>query len=382
MNTLTFEFLHLVPWLDDGLQDEILYGSGLGPDGSPLMIARIPPDLLRGPGGTLWLTSRGQVVRASDNKAMDIFPLGAADVDAITSIVPTLDEGFVVLGRKDAENILVRLTDTGELLWRKTNPPPLQSNLEHAQLLVDFDGAIYLYTANYQTGQVVRVNLDDGTSSVPLDLGDYRPQKVWVWQGSLFWVAHSVGVYSWISQRLETGRQHAVIPHPSLQDLLGTACAVLPDGGALLSVPEDNELVWMGPDGSDIGRQTVAGIVRANGGLAVGDRAGDKINIIRWSNGRVVDSFQAGPFPVHSDLIYTDQNVYYVLESDKVVAVDSAGEHVANVPFFMVGEQRLQRQGNISITKAVVEPDGAVLLVGADSEGAYVVRITRGNPRN
>lgn len=383
MNTKSafkFELVTFVPWSNEGLHDEILYGSGLGADGSPLMVLRIPPDLLRGPDGTLWLTAKGRIVRTGGNNGAEVFPLLSADMDIVTSKVPTLDKGVVLLGRTGAEYVLARLTNKGELAWRVKNVPLLQGNIDHAQLLVDFDGIVYLYIARREGegGRLVHINLTDGISSVVFEFAqqEHLPERIWVRQGRLFWIDDSAGTCSWVSRNLETGYQSAITAHSSIQPLLATACAALPDGGALLTIPEDGELIWMGADGSESGRLAMVGVVRANGELAAAVREGDGTTITRWRKDQVLESFQVGQFPVPMNLIYADQNVYYFLDREQIVAVDSTGERVSEIPDYMVGEQRLQREGSISIANAVVDPEGAVLLVGADADGTYVVKVT------
>ncbi len=380
MSNLRFELVALVPWVDDGLHDEILYGSGLGADGTPLMVSRLPPDLLRGPDGTLWLTAKGRMARAYDSDGAEVFPLVSAGLDIVTGKVPTLDKGLVLLGRKGTEHVLARLTNNGELAWRVRNIPLLQGNIGNAELFVDFDGSVYLYVVHGrgERGQLVRISLADGVGSMAFDFTrqDRAPQRIWLCQGSLFWIEYSASTCVWVSRDLESGRQGVVTAQPSIRHLLAMACAALPDGGALLTIPEDGELIWMGADGSETGRLAVAGVVRANGGLATAVREGDGITITRWSKGRVLESFRAGQSPVPMHLIYTEQDVYYLLDQEQIVAVDSTGERVSEIPFFMVGDRRLKKEGNVSIAKAVVEPGGSVLVVGADADGAYVVRIT------
>lgn len=378
MSQLKLEFAGSVSWQDDGLQDQILYASTLIL-GKPKMLARVPPDLLRGPDGTLWLTSKGRVIRLQGTDSANIFPLEAAATDEIIALIPTEDRGLVVLGRQGMDSVLTRLSSTGELIWQRKDLKTLQQPLTQAQLLGDFDGSTFLYVISKRLGQVVQIDLIDGSATTVIRFDGQLPRKVWVNQGSLFWVVFSeAGTHTWVSKHLETDQQCA-IGEPPLQYMLGQVQGVLPNnGGALLTIPKKGELIWMNSQGLASGRLSLAGIVRSNNEeLVIGVRENELIHITRWQAGEIIgpsfwlDSFNSS-LP---HLIAAEGNSYYLLDDRQLVIFDENGHKEKEIQQFDVNEQRLLREGNVAISKLVVEPSGSILLVGADSRGAYIVRL-------
>lgn len=377
MSQLKFEFVSSVTWQDDGLQDQILYASTLEL-GKPKMLTRIPPDLFRGPDGTLWLTAKGRVVRLQSADSADIFPLGATEMDEIITLVPTEDRGLVVLGRQGMDSVLTRLSSTGELIWQRKDLPMLQQHFTQAKLLSDLNDSKYLYTVSGGLGQVVQIDLNDGSAKTIVSFDSQPPQNVWVNQGSLFWVVFSeAGMHTWVSKNLETGQQRT-IGEPPLQYVLDQAQGSLPNGGALLAIAQRGELIWMNSEGLESERLPLAGIVRKNNEeLVIGIRETDLICITRWQSGEAISSsFRVGSFSSSFPrLIAAEENRYYVLDSRQLFIFDDNGQKVEQIRPFDVNKQRLQREGNIAISKPVIEAYGPILLVGADSTGAYIVRI-------
>ncbi|MGR3279774.1 hypothetical protein ACSYAD_32475 [Acaryochloris marina NIES-2412] len=377
MSQYKFQLVGSVTWQDDGLQDQILYASTLEL-GQPRMLARIPPDLFRGPDGTLWLMAKGKVVRLQDTDTADIFSLKAIETDEIIALVPTEDRSLIVLSRRDMNSVLTRLSSTGELIWHRNDLPMLQQHLTQAQLLVDFDGSTFLYAVSSGIGRVVRIDLMDGSTTTVVSFDSQPPQNVWVSQGSLSWVVFSdAGTHTWVSKNLETGQQRT-IGEPPFQYLLDQVQSPLPNGGALLAVPQKGELIWMNSEGIESKRLPLAGLVRENEELAVGIREKDLICITRWKLGEAISSsFQVGSFSSEfSRLIASEGNSYYVLDPGKLFIFDENGHKLKELEQFEVNEQRLQREGAVAISKSVIEPAGSILLVGADAVGAYIVRIS------
>ncbi|KAI9130401.1 hypothetical protein [Acaryochloris sp. CCMEE 5410] len=377
MSQYKFQLVGSVTWQKDGLQDQILYASTLEL-GKPKMLARIPPDLFRGPDGTLWLMSKGTVARLQGTDAADIFSLKAIETDEIIALVPTEDRSLIVLSRRDMNSVLTRLSSTGELIWQRNDLPTLQQHLTQAQLLVDFDGSTFLYAVSREVGQVVKIDLTNGSSTTVVSFESQPPQKVWVNQGSLSWVVFSdAGTHTWVSKNLETGQQHT-LGEPPLQYILDQAQGSLPNGRVLLAIPKKGELIWMNSEGLETERLSIAGLVRENEELNVGIREKDLICITRWKSGEAIDpSFQVSSFSSSfSRLIAVEGNSYYVLDARKLIVFDENGHKLKELEQFEVNEQRLQREGAIAISKSVIEPAGSILLVGADAVGAYIVRIS------
>jgi len=377
MSQLKFEFVGSVSWQDDGLQDQILYASTLEL-GKPKMLARIPPDLLRGPDGTLWLTAKGRVVRLMNADSANIFPLRATETDEIITLVPTEAQGLVVLGRQEMDSVLTRLSSTGEVIWQRKDLPTLQQHFTQANLLGDHNGSTYLYTISSELGQLVQIDLNDGSAKTIVSFDSQPPQNVWVNQGSLFWVVFSTaGMHTWVSQNLETGQRHT-ISEPPLQYVLNQAQGPLPNGGALLAIPKQGELIWMNAEGLESERLPLVGLVRENEELVVGVKDEESICITRWKMGEVISSaFRIETFSSSvSRLIAAEENRYYILDSRQLFIFDEKGHKLKEIEQFNVNEQRLKREGNVAISQPVIEPSGSILLVGADSSGAYIVRLT------
>lgn len=381
MSDLAFELVAFVPWMEHGLEDELIYSSMRGPGGSPIVLGRLPPLVLLGPDGTLWLGRGTAVVRIRDAQSPEAFALAAAGIETLATMAPTLDAGMLLFGREGSDNVLARLSDSETVVWRKLDVPLPQDGFDHAQLLVDLDGSAYLYARGISEGLVVQVNLDDGATSVIVEFAESPPKNLWVREGRLFWTTYSEGVRAWVSRDIEAGERKVVEGQGHFQSSLGKVCASLPGGGALLEVSAGH-LIWMGQDGDETNSLMLAGIVRADKGIAVGLREEDTIAIAQWSDGQTAGSVRVDSPSPSASLIYVDQDGYHLMDPQGVTAADSGT--VATVDFdgglevepcFNVSDLRLQRLGVVATMGAVVERDGSVLLPGADPEGAYVVRI-------
>jgi hypothetical protein len=376
MSRFTFELRGFVEWTDNGLQDKILYASRFDRQGKPKMLSRVPPTLLRGSDGTLWFEMKGRVVRLRGPASGDPFLLTAAGIDNFLAIAPTQDRGMVVLGCQDEETVLARLGADGQAIWRRTDHPALQEHLVQAQLLGDADGSLFLYATTARSSQVLAINSDDGTVSRVAGFDSPPPQRVWVRQGSLFWVANQEdGLGDWICRDLKTGSLRTVSP-PSLRHLLYYIQGPLPQGGALLAIPQNGELIWMGSEGQEVGRLELAGLVREGDRLFAGTRGEGLTRLSSWQEGRELGSWNIPPLGDFGRLIAADRNGFLILDSRKLIALDAAAKPLNEVPLLQVAEERARREGTIGIGRAVVEPSGSVLVPGADPEGAYVARIT------
>ena len=110
----------------------------------------------------------------------------------------------------------------------------------------------------------------------------------------------------------------------------------------------------------------------------VGVKDEESICITRWKMGEVISSaFRIETFSSSaSRLIAAEENRYYILDSRQLFIFDEKGHKLKEIEQFNVNEQRLKREGNVAISQPVIEPSGSILLVGADSSGAYIVRLT------
>ena len=282
----------------------------------------------------------------------------------------------MVYGAEGTRNVIARLGDAGQIIWRRTDLPILQGHLTQAQLLVDFDDSILLYAVGNNIGRVAQIDLRDGETTTVFMFDGEPPRDVWVHQGSLFWVMFSeAGTHQWISQNLKTG-QHRAIGQRPLQNLFDHAQGPLPGGGALLALPRRSELIWMGAEGEELGRLTLAGLVRQGDELVTGIRHTDQIHIARWQAGQEVFSLHTGPFGESSRLIAAESNKFHIVDGQKIVVVDESGNRIGEIPSIQYADERIRREAGIAIAKPVIEPSGSVLLAGADAEGAYIVKIS------
>ncbi len=375
MGTPICELACFVPWTEGGFHDEVLYGSGMGLDGSPLMVTRCPPALCRGPDGTPWLVGQGQIMRTQGRDGAEFVSVAAADIDGVADmapIVPMEDGGVVLTGRKGDDNILARLSRSGDLIWRKVWGPRAAAEVH---LLGEREGAVYLYAPGEQGGRVASVSVQDGAGMTALSLQGRVAERMWMMQGRVFWVEYADRQSRWVSRDLDTGLAHAVSAAAPLDVLLGTAVAALPDGGALLAVPENAELIWLSAAGYELHRMTIAGLVRTADGLAIAQRKGEDIRVCRWGNGEIVASYQlVAPGPT-TMLMDAEEDRYYFRDSQTIFAVNARGERVGDAVPFDMAQQRWQRLGRVDVCKTIAGPDGALLLAGADSAGAFVVRV-------
>ena len=337
MNEFTFELVGSVPWTDEGLQKEEIYSSKLGLFGEPLVISIFPPTLMLGPNNTLWLTTKDRVVVINENTS-DLSELVKADLDHIKGIAPTSTKGVVVLGTKGAETVLAGITDSGNLSWRKVNPVSLKEySVERIQLISDSNGSIYLFGVENGVGKVMAVNELDGSLSVLVSTGNYAPEKIWVQGKNIFWVEYKDGTNKWIRYNIESSTRHEILAEADLQYFLGMARGPLTNNGALLISPQTRELIWMNTKGTRSKSLLLVGLVRLDKQLITGIRYGDSLCITRWDGKKK--------------------------------------ENITEPTLFAEAEQQLMHASSIDPAKPVVTPDGSLLLVGADSEGAYVVKV-------
>lgn len=374
MEDFVLELTEAVSWSENGLEDEILYGSGAGPDGFPLMISRMPPDLLYGSAGVLWLASGKRIVRLEKNQTAEVFSLDAADIDRCIDIIPSDDKGLLILGSKGEHSVLVRLTVKGSAVWRQDDLSLSPENTKPVQLIAD-DESVYLYAVGSKTAQVISVNPENGELTDVYQFQGSLPQKIWIQKKCIFWVVYAEGKFTLESYALDTGQRNSISPQGDLQRVFASICTVLPNGDVLLAIPQNNELIWMNTHGLEKQRLKIAGIVRNENRLVVAILKQDNIFIEQWIDGKVVESVRMDAFSTRMDLIYFDQNAFYFSDTERIFKIDSTGKKIGEVPFLEVGTQRKQREGVIAISKAVATPDGSLLIPGTDAKGVFVVRI-------
>lgn len=377
MSELKFELIASVAWGEDGLQDRVLYASTLEA-GAPKMLARVPPDVLRGADGTLWLAAEGRVLRLGGADSAETVTVTSGGGGEIGALVPTEDGGLVVLGEgDDTKWVLTRLSSEGEVVWRRQDVGIRGQRVTDAQLLGDRDGSVFLYAISGGVGEVFQVDLREGSVRNMTAFDREAPENVWVDRGCVFRVVFSnEGAHRWVRRDLASSEEHAVGSGP-LQYVLDWAQGPLPDGGAILAVVQKGELIWMDSEGFEARRLSLAGLVRDGEDVVVGVRDEGCIRSTRWRSREAVgSSVRTGPFESSfARLIAAEAESLYVLDSGELSVFDSTGAKVEEVERVRVNEERLSREGTVSIGRPVVEPSGAVLVVGADPRGAYVVRI-------
>ncbi|MCA9537249.1 MAG: hypothetical protein KC620_00090 [Myxococcales bacterium] len=377
-----FELAGQIQWSADGLAESIKSAGGamMLTDKAPARTREVP-GLARGADGRLWLSTRKQL-GAIGKAGFEALPLTALDAQP-TEIAPLAD-GVIVLGSNGRENVLARLDATGKAVWRRAGPMnPAKADLTALEgvirrLSVDGDGSVYLY-ATRQAGQVAKVNPADGATTVALALPEFRSPSAWVLGGTLYRVQPAdAKTFTWVAHKLGEAADGAPIsPTGDLATTLGSARGPLPGGGALL-MPR---VGWqrMAPDGGSAGALPLAGIVRAGDGLAVALASGDGLSVTRWpAAGAPV---QLGPINGHARLVAADDAGYQVVVGRSVMAAGKLltfgpdGKQTAELGLDGQGEKLLALEGQVDIGQPVVEPDGALLVAGADPKGAFVVRV-------
>jgi hypothetical protein len=283
--------------------------------------------------------------------------------------------------RSQQQNVLARLGSGGKLLWRRSGPvdhtdvDTLSLRGDFDCLRADFDGSVYL-PATRLRGVIFQVDVQDGFTPPAIDIGAYRG-AVWIQGGKLYRVVYEDGRRCWAVRKIASGQEHKVAGEASLQQALAVPRSPLPDDGALLSSGTD--LVWMGADGSMRAQLPLAGLVRTSSGLAIGVRENGSIRVELWSGGSREELFNVGPVSPHSTLIHVDRDIALVRERQSTSGRDSFFSLTRDTgrisQVSVTPSQLLALEGRVAVDKVCVEPDGSVLIAGADAKGGYVLRI-------
>ena len=380
--TARFELVASIPWSVDGLRERVIpLELGFSADSEPRLV-RLLPSLSRAADGTVWLLAADGIVGPIRNGEWSPFSLAAADAGEINDIAPLADGGLLVLGEKEnRENVLVRFDGSGLRIWRRVGPiDHVKADIaslrgEYSCLRNDFDGTAYLPGTRLE-GAVSRIDLSNGDTPATVNLGDFRG-PVWIQSGVLFRVDFAEHRRWWVSWVLETGEKRKSFVEDELQDALAVPRSSLPSGGALLSTGTD--LIRMGAQGNRESVVPLAGIVRVGDGLAVGLRRSAEIFVSFWQGGKETDSYAIGPVGPWATLINANHEEAMVRES-------GVGDQPESLTIFHRKDHRtslgklpaievFKKEGAVSTLKVLVEPDGALLMVGADAKGVYIVRV-------
>jgi hypothetical protein len=388
-----------IPWATTGLKDMVTaVVGGIGPPrGVRHHLRRWVPEVRRGRNGSLWF-HRHERVASFYNGSTSPFPVAAAEVEQLTDIAPMPDGGLIVLGVASPQtNVLARLGPDGLLRWRRTGKisvnqldlPALKG--EFGCLLQDQDAAVYLPDTRI-AGEIGRVDPDTGETRTTIRFANSEPmdEPILGW-GRLFGpppekgpsspAAPALGVA--ITRNLRTGAETRV-PAPVLGELFATVVAGLPDGGRLVLLVDKDELVWSGPDGASWLRLAIAGAAPTEDGLAVATRDGDDIVLSHWRDGKIDHWVRAHRPGSPSWLEYAGRDGYYFTARDILAQpvhglfYDVNGQREPEGDLINDPERLVAMSSAIDMTHPAVEPDGSIIIAGANAAGVFMVRVRPG----
>lgn len=355
-------------------------GGGMLLTAAPAMKTRQVPRLARGSDGALWAFERNQLGKLGAD-GFTAIPL--AEFDAALQAVAPIEGGAILLGSKGRENVLARVGLDGKVAWRKTGPAdpstadPTTLKGIYRRLSADFDGAVWLY-ATRQAGQIAKVDIETGAISVAVTLDGFKSASAWVVGGMVFCAMPAAkGAIDWTRQPVAGGDASTV----AVTDAMGralTAAIPLPDGGALVRPQAD--LVRMTAKGEAAGVLAIAGIVRDGADLVVAVRSGDDLELTRWSGGKAASSVKLAGLGSRARLASAGDDGYGVLDgrtnskAGKLVQFDAKGARTGEQALAGKDAMVLEMTGRVDLSRALVEPDGSLLVPGADAQGAFVVR--------
>jgi hypothetical protein len=384
-----------LPWSKD-VQPQIFFFQTSYEFGPELRI-RMPPKLIQGANGKLWLLLINNKVVMQDGNSWRLLNIDAAQIDNLITIAPLTNGNVILLGRSsdDQENILAAVDSNGKLLWRRTglydsdqlNLPLLRGYFSN--LIVDKDNNVYL-PGTHIRGGFARIDPATGTTPQVLDIGEYRinDDSIFIYDGKLFRVEYNDGVYYWIRRPIVGGSDTKIRTSENLQNLVTSPLGILPNGGALLS-KDSKLLTWMSPTG-EISRQILlAGIVRHGKDVFVAIPDNEQVVIVH-SNGERTEREVISKLPKNTRLIRADESGYdFLLDgsyqsqpnqlfepSDLLIHVDRKTKKQKETKLSKDPDRRLGIEGLVTYNHLVIENLETLLLIGADPQGAFVVRIS------
>ena len=377
------ELIASFPW-DDSIMREPIFKFGLGTDQGEKKIRKVPI-LFLAPDGAFWiLSAHGQLARWLGGQWIGI-DTSKSDIENIVSIAPIANGEFLLLGQKGSNNILARLRNNGDLVWRREGVidyqnlklPLLQGNFD--SIISDTDGNVYLPGVRLN-GEISRINLTDGETPSSIDLGSYRA-KIWIQMGKLYRVLKTDNsLREWIKRDIQFTKEESINVAPSLEDALSSVCSPLPSGGALLC--HRGKLVWMSPQGQPKHSIQIDGIVRNKDRLEILDTGTMKLST--WTGGTQVRHFAVPTEFRGVRLIAANLETYKLV----VPASTPIPEHIISINVMSSESLEISREsvrnyddllrieGVIDMNHPIVLSDDSILLVGADPQGGFIVRLT------
>lgn len=377
-----YALAHAVDWAD-GLKPTIKSaGGGMLLTAAPAMKTRQVPRIARGGDGSVWIFERNQLGRVAPGSFTAV-PL--AEFGATLQAVAPVPGGAILLGGKGRENVLARIGADGKIAWRKTGPAdpstadPTALKGIYRRLSADFDGAVWLY-ATRQAGQIAKVDPDSGATPVAVSFDGFKSASAWVVGGVVYRASPAAGgAFDWSRQPINGGDADTV----TVADPLGRALSAatpLPDGGALVRPRAD--LMRMSPKGEAAGVLAIAGIVRDGSDLVVAVRSGDALELTRWSGGKAESSVKLAGLDPRARLASAGADGYGVLigrtnsKPGTLLRFDAKGGQIGEQDLAGQAAMVLETTGRVDLARVVVEPDGGLLVPGADAKGAFIVRVT------
>ncbi|AFZ22994.1 hypothetical protein Cylst_0665 [Cylindrospermum stagnale PCC 7417] len=370
----------------------------------PEFSTQIPPDLIQGVNGKLWLVLTKGKVATQEGNSWRLLNTDAARVDKLITIAPLTNGSVILLGldSNEKENILAAVDSSGALLWRRTgtyDSNKLDLSLLRGyfnDLIVDTDGAVYLPGTRIR-GAFARIDPVSGATPQVLDIGEYHinDDGIFIYKGELFRVLYDNGVFYWIRRPIVGGSDNKMRTSEKIQDLVAYPLGVLPDGGALLS-KDPGSLTWMSPTG-EATRQNrlLAGIVRHGKEVFAAIPGDDQMTVVHSTGDHTEREF-IGKLPEHARLIRADDSGYDFLLGydifddasnppylgqisrpvDRLIHVDRKTKEHRVTKLSTDVDRRLSIEGKVSYDRPVIVDSNTLLLVGTDPKGAFVVRIS------
>jgi hypothetical protein len=380
--SFAFELVASVPYSAGGLREKIVeIGIGmLLPDQPPALVRAVPKPV-RGPDGVLWTLGYDGPGRLRGSH-WEPFHIDPAEAAGLLSIAPLADGGLVTLAKAGDRNLLTRYGSDGKVVWHRSGAvdnkqldlPSLRGDLQ-VSMLRDDHGGIFL-PGNRITGQVARVQIEDGATPVTVDIGDYRTNgdDLFIAGGKLCRVQFDpkLNARVWIRRNLQTGEELRGTMEGAVAS--GKVLAALPDGGALIFDTDTAGLAWLGDGGKLAARLDLAGVVRTSDGIALAEREAGGLRVRQVRHGKEGAPLTLAPLGPAARLVEAVDG-YRVLDGDQLITFDAKGHKKGAEE--ATPKRLVAVEGKLFLGAAAVEPDGAALLAGSDPHGVYFVRIRR-----